>query len=847
MINTYLINKKTNETPFLDELATGNGNISPQWERLAAFYNGLDPDRMAQYHDDVTRQLRENGVTYNVYGDPDGMNRPWNLDPVPMVFSGEDWSIIEKGLKQRAKLLNYILSDIYGSRKLIKDGIIPLELIYNHKGFLRQMDKIKMDGEQQLIQYSADLARGPDGRMWILSDRCDAPSGAGYSFENRAAMTRVFPDLIRENRVRKISSYFQTLKNTLIHLSSRNKDNPRIVMLSPGPTNETYFEHAYISSFMGFTLAFGQDLTVSDGFVWLKTLKGLEKVDVIIRRVDDVFCDPLEFRSDSHLGVVGLMEAVRQKKVLIINPLGCRMLENPGLMAFLPKVSRHVFGEELILPSVATWWCGQEKERQYVIDHFDKLIIRRIYREENNQSVFGGDLPEQEKYQLIAEINRRPYLFVGQEVVNFSTTPAWINQKLEARNAVFRSYIVADSNSGEYEVMPGGLSRSAPQKGVFIVSNQSGGISKDTWVLGQSSELANLKKDVEVRTQRMVSPVVPSRTGEHLFWMGRYMERAVATVRLLRMTLMTYTESDEDIHTVDDPILSTLLKGLTQLTGTAPGFNKKSTLRDPEKELFSLALDEKRMGTLAQTLNSFLTNGFAVRDRLSLDTWRILDSISAELSNMRNHRDNLMWIYHSLDNLIIKLMAFYGLNIDNMTREPTWHLLNIGRFIEAASSNCLNLESMLGTYYRPEISRSLMEDTLRSSESLVTYRYRYRSNLEMTGVLNLLLIDEDNPRSVIYQIYRIDKHLKGLPSQNEDEAYSTAQKKLLEAITKLRLVDVKKLVELNKSGKEYTNLKEFLLDIRILLGEVSNEILDKYFSHSSGRYSMIQTTILPEI
>ncbi len=313
MIESYLVDRMFNNEPFLDELATSENKVSSQWQKLAMYYERLGPEKLGQYHDEVSRQLRENGVTYNIYGDPEGMNRPWTLDPVPMIFSGQDWAVIEKGLIQRAELLNHILSDIYGSRSLIKDGFIPFELIYNHQGFLRQVDKIKLDGEQQLIQYAADLARGPDGKMWVLHDRTDAPSGAGYTFENRAAMTRVFPDLIRENEVRKISTYYQTLKNTLVNLSSRNKENPRIVLLSPGPTNETYFEHAYLSSFMGFTLALGEDLTVSDGYVWLKTIKGLEKVDVIIRRVDDVFCDPLEFRSNSHLGVVGLMEAVRQK------------------------------------------------------------------------------------------------------------------------------------------------------------------------------------------------------------------------------------------------------------------------------------------------------------------------------------------------------------------------------------------------------------------------------------------------------------------------------------------------------------------------------------------------------
>lgn len=849
MIESYLVDKMFNNTPFLDELATVEGKVSPQWSRLARYYEKLGPEKMSQFQEEVSRQLRENGVTYNVYGDPDGMNRPWKLDPIPMVIGGEDWSLIEKGLQQRAHLLNYILSDIYGSRHLIKDGLIPFELIYNHKGFLRQADKIKIDGDQQLIQYAADLARGPNGKMWVLHDRTDAPSGAGYAFENRAAMTRVFPDLIRENQVRKISSYFQVLKNTIVQLTSRNQENPRVVLLSPGPTNETYFEHAYISSFMGFTLALGEDLTVSDGYVWLKTLKGLEKVDVIIRRVDDIFCDPLEFKSNSHLGVVGLMEAIRQRKVLVINPMGCRILENPGLMAFLPKICRTILGEELILPSVATWWCGQEKEKKFVLENIDTLIIRKIYRDDIHRSVFGGDLSEDEKYRLKAEIQKSPYLFAAQEVVNFSTTPVWINQKLEARNAVFRSYIVADTQNKDYLVMPGGLSTSSPQKGIFIVSNQAGGISKDTWVLGKTNETASNEASSrrDSKVQSMVKPSLPSRTGEHLFWMGRYMERSVAVVRLMRMSLMTYTESDEDIQTTNDPVLFTQLKSLTRLTGTAPGFNKKSILKNPDKELFSLALDEKRMGTLAHSLNSFLANGFAVRDRLSLDTWRILDSVSEELSAMRNHRGNLMWVYHSLDNLVVKLMAFYGLNIDNMTREPTWHLLNVGRFVESAINNCIVLDAMLTKNFSVEVNKSLMEDTLRCNESLVTYRYRYRSILELNGVLSLLMLDEDNPRSLIYQILRIDRHLKGLPAQSEEEGYSPARKKLLETVTKLRLVDINSITGLDDKKKNYEDVRIFLSEIKTLLAETAVLVMEKYFSHTGNRYSMIQSSILPEI
>ena len=845
MIKSYLADRTKSNEPFFDEMTTPDGKVWPHWEKLANAYEKLGIEKMELRNKEVGQQLRENGVTYNVYGDPNGMNRPWNLDPVPMVFSQSEWEVIESGLSQRTELLNIILSDIYGERKLIREGLIPFEMIYNHQGFLRQADKIRIPGPQQLVQYSADLARGPNGKMWVLHDRTDAPSGAGYSLENRAAMTRVFPDLIRENQVRKISSYYQTLKNTLSTLSWKNKENPRIVMLSPGPSNETFFEHAYLSSFMGFTLVFAQDLTMSDGYIWLKTLKGLEKVDVIVRRVDDVFCDPLEFRADSHLGVVGLMEAVRQKNVMVINPLGCRILENPGLMAFLPKLSRNVLQQELILPSVATWWCGQEKEKKYVLENIDKLIIRMIYRNDKNKSVYGGELSKKEIEQLKEEIRVRPYLFVGQEMVDFSTTPSLIDGKLEARNAVFRSYVVADSENESYHVMPGGLSRSSPKKGVFIVSNQSGGISKDTWVLGHAKEHVQVAKPPVIVQQ--TENILPSRTGENLFWLGRYLERTVSTIRLMRIVLRKFNETDDEINIEHDQTLVTLLKGLTSLTSTQPGFHDKRVLKDPEKELYSLAIDQNRFGSLAHSLKSFLSNGYAIRDRLSLDTWRILDLISEEWEIMKMNGTNLRGIYHRLDHLIVHMMAFNGLNIDNMTRESTWRLLNIGRFIESSIGTCLMLQATLSAKSTSDQEKSLIELILMSNESLVTYRYRYRSNLEVLGVLNLLLADDRNPRAIVYMIERIDDHLKQLPSLGIGTGLSPARKKLLEALSKVRLVDLNELAELKPDADTRKELKQFLGDIIQLLQQASTLIYESYFSHTQSQYGFVKANRLPEI
>lgn len=841
MIDFYLSERAQSNDPFFDELAAADGSVFPHWKKLVDGYNRLGPDKMDQRAREVAQQLRDNGVTYNVYGDPEGMNRPWMLDPVPMVFNEADWASLEKGLTQRATLLNHILLDIYGERKLIRAGVIPFEMIYNHQGFLRQMDKVRIPGSQQLVQYSADLARGPDGRMWVLHDRTDAPSGAGYAFENRVAMTRVFPEMIRENHIRKITTYYQTLKNTLVNLAWQNKENPRIVMLSPGPGNETFFEHAYLSSFMGFTLAVGEDLTMSDGYVWLKTIKGLEKVDVIVRRVDDVFCDPLEFRMDSHLGVVGLMEAVRQKKVLVINPLGSRILENPGFMAFLPQLCEHILGEKLILPSVATWWCGHEKEKNYVLANLKSLIIRKIYRSYENRSVYGGDLSEKELSALKSEIQTRPYLYVGQEMVNFSTTPSFINGKLEARNAVFRSYVVADADDESYYVMPGGLSRSSPNKGVFMVSNQGGGISKDTWVLGQPKKANHEPKPEQVH---LIDNALPSRTGENLFWLGRYIERAIYTVRLLRIILRKYNEADDDQHFDKDMTLSTLLQTLTAITGTYPGFTDKKKLRHPEKELLALITDTNKSGSLSQSLQAFLSNAYSVRDRLSLDTWRIMDSVSEEWNQIRRQKD-LNVIYRHLDQLIIKLMAFHGLNIDNMTREPSWNLLNMGRFLESSMKTANVLRNMLVKRHEPEVEKSLLEYTLMTNESLVTYRYRYRSTLAVSGVLSLLLVDELNPKSVAYQIERIDQHMERMPNNN-GQFLSPVRKKLLEATTKVRLCDPLVLAAGPDGAKNRPLLDQLLGGVITNLGEVSVLISEHYFSHTQNQYSFV-TSPLPEV
>jgi len=851
MLAGYLSQRRTNRS-FSDEMLDSNGEIWRHWKKLLDSYEHMGMDAMLVKEREVQRQLRENGVTYNVYGDPNGLNRAWGLDPLPMVFSGEDWQMVEEGLLQRTNLLNLILSDIYGSRTLLRSNHLPLGVIYNHGGFLRQADKIALPGRQQLIHYAADMARGPNGKMWILNDRMDAPSGTGYALENRAAMTRVFPELIRDNRVARISTFYQHLRASLLALSPTNKENPRIVILSPGYGNETYFEHAYLSSFMGFTLAFGQDLTVRDGYVWLRTLRGLEKVDVILRRVDDVYCDPLEFKGESQLGVVGLMEAVRQRKVSVVNPLGCRILENPGLMAFLPSLCREILGEELLLPSVATWWCGQEMERKYVLDNIETLIIKNIYRDHNNHSIYGGELTRNQVNQLRKKILESPHLYVGQESVNFSTTPSLVGGKIEAKTALLRAFVTANVEEETYTVMPGGLARSSTSRGFFKVSNQSGGLSKDAWVIGSKYNQSEYRPG-KIEVLQSVDNVLPSRAGENFYWLGRYMERVVYTVRMLRLVLGKFEEEDMDPLGEEEGHMKLLLKSLTYLTATYPGFvgsdkdDAADVLKNPEKELISLALDADRPGTLANSLNKMLVNSYAVRDRLSFDTWRILDAIKKDWEDLQSEEPHLTAIHNALDQLIVKIMAFNGLSIVNMTQEASWRLLNIGRYVESAYCATSILRSILVPVSKKETEKLLMELVLRANESLITYRYRYRSDLQLKGVLELLLDFEQSPRSVKYFLKQLETMVTALPKGETQTLLPAIRKKIFEATAIIQLSEFADLTKAEAGDLERNELESSLSKMHKVLGEISNLIIENYFSHTVGQYGFVKTTRLPDI
>ena len=817
-----------------DELLGENGKLQPHWETFFQSYCQLGSEEISGRNVDMMRLLMENGVTYNIYGDPSGLNRPWDLDIIPFLISKHEWPAIESGLLQRAELLNLILQDIYGDKRLIRNGILPVELVYQHAGFLRQCAGIRQPGRHSLIMYSADLARSRDGRIWVVNDRTQAPSGSGYALENRTAMTRVLPELFNGLKVRHLSPYFTALRDGLNEIAPHQRLNPRIVILTPGSSNETYFEHSYLSSYLGFTLVQGNDLVVKDSHVWLKTMGGLERVDVILRRVDDIYCDPLELKEDSQLGIPGLLQAVRSGHVSIANPIGSSVLENPGLMPFLQSIARYFLSEDILIPTIATWWCGQPKEVEYVLAHLPNLVIKKIQRSPTgSSSVDGASLSQRELSEWRQRIRANPSLYVGQEKVDISSTPALINGKIESRKVLFRSFLV--SNKEGYVAMTGGLCRTSSSEN-FIISNQSGGVSKDAWILSpEPARVVNVLKDTAERPAAGYSDMLPSHAAENLFWVGRYTERVLGNARFLRTVMQFVVEGNKLNTDASSQTERNLLVALTKYSYTYPGFageGSEEKFAHPWTELKEVLFNEKRVGSLKHNFLQFNRAIHEVREHWSTDTWRVLRVMEEEfrqdapLSHQGHSR-----MLHTLDNLITFIVAFIGLNRESISREQEWVLLDLGRKIEQSLLLINMLRIMLVGRYSEQVEYNLQQSVLMSHESLVNYRYKYRMPINNELVLDLMLFDPNNPRSLTYQVDRIKAYLKSLPKVQPDHTTTEYERLIQEADGLLKHADVKGLAMANDDPGEYKKLDDLLHKLYGALTSIPDVISKTYFKH----------------
>jgi len=817
-----------------DEMMDPETGIRPHWRKFLDDLGGLPAAEIQQAWDSAQRLVRENGTTYNVYGDADDNARPWRMDPIPFLIGPDEWRALESGLIQRARLLNAIVADIHGPQRLLTEGRLPASLIFGNPNFLRPMHGIQPPGGTFLHFVAFDLARAADHRWWVLSDRTQAPSGAGYTLENRIVMARTLPNIFRDAQVQRLANFFQALSDNLVELSGR--DNPLVVLLTPGPHNETYFEHAYMARYLGFSLVEGADLTVRDNRVYMKTLNGLKQVDLIFRRVDSEFCDPLELRNDSVLGVAGLVAAIRAGNVVVANALGSGVVECEALMSFLPGLCRHVLGEDLKVPSLATWWCGQEREREYVTRNLDALIIRPTF---SNRSILSNrtnailpyQLGKEERVQLLERIERRGYAYFGQEDLTLSTAPSWRDGQLQPGPLVLRVFVCADGDG--YRVMPGGLTRTADDTYTHAISMQQGDASKDTWVLSDTpvSTFSRLHApDTEVTLRRSGSDL-PSRVADNLFWLGRYAERTEDSVRLMRSLILRLAGeagAGDDPHTLQR--LVAILSDLGYLLPRTARRALAGGIQAVEREVAILLFDPQCTTGLLNLLSNLKRTASLVRERLSLDSWRILNGLHRLAANhAARDRLELDDALDLLNHMLEMLAAFSGMQMENMTRSVGWRLLDIGRRLER-SGHMARLVRELAIDGDPAAEGGL-DLLLELGDSSMTYRARYLSTVQLPAVIDLLLADDSNPRSLAFQIVSIARHVDALP-RDKEKANLSREQYLIEAMrSDIKLVDIQKLCRTrNKRGKRIL-IDQLLERQERRMFELSDALARTYFSH----------------
>lgn len=807
-----------------DELSADGVTPRSHWAHLMDSLGKIGPDELGRRWTRAERRIRENGITYNIYSDPLGANRPWKIDIIPFLISANEWRFIEEGIIQRAQLLSLVLKDLYGPQQLVANGHFPAALLYANPAFLRPLVGVPVPEHSYLHMLAVDLARSPDGQWWVLADRTQCPSGSGYALENRTIVADVLPNLFRSSNVLRLAPFFRAQREALTTLAQT--PNARVVLLTPGPHNETYFEHSYIARYLGFTLVEGADLTVRDRSVYLKTVDGLEKVDVILRRVDDSFCDPLELRNDSLLGVPGLVDAIVAGNVKVANALGSGLIETAAVMPFLPGLSRRLLGESLKLPSVATWWCGQAPALEWVLSHLDSVVVKPAFPTRGMEPVFGADLPEAGRSKLNDLLRARPHEYVAQEQVSLSTAPVWENGHLVNRSVVLRTYVL-NTGSG-WIALPGGLTRVAEEEG-SVVSMQRGGHSKDAWVQWDSAvdTFSLLRPRTQPVELRRAAPAVPSSVADNVFWLGRYVERAENIARIVRSLITRVRRADETeigclvrMHSCLESRYSKLPKAKT----------RRANSRELEQELISILASPKRPDSLASTLADVSRVGGNVRERLSAD----MNFLISQLRDSIQVGQGTQFLEYpaTLTACLELLSAFSGMERENINRGSGWLFMSLGRRLERA----IYLTRQLREVASPLAERdwAFLECLLEVADSSVSYRTRYFTTLQPIAVLDLLMADESNPRSLEFQLRHLADLYQNLPRHMGDDLQA-----MRDAVASLRSFDLS-VFKYPLPGAEpaanalddLARLERFLRDLERLLPSWSNNLSSHYFSHA---------------
>ncbi len=826
-------------TGIYDEFRSAEGLNRFPWQGMVDSLVSVGSATLKARWNQAQKQIAEDGVTFNPYGDDH--SRPWLLDPLPLVLDEPQWNRLSAGLSQRARLLELVLKDLFGRQHLLREHVVPPDVLYGNPSYFPAYHDMYAHDQLRMLIYGVDLARSPTGEWWVTGDRTRSPFGLGYALENRVVTSRMLPETFRDTKVLRLAPFFVTLQETLRGLAPRFKDNPRIVLWTKGPKSNSYFEDAYLARYLGYTLAEGDDLAVRHNHLMLKTLGSLLPVEVLLRRLDDEDCDPVELRPTSSSGVSGLLDVLRQSNVAVVNSLGSRIVESPILMAFLPNACRYLLGEELQVPSVATWWCGERSKLDYVLANFDRLLIRHAYRVGDFPPFHPATMLAETRQQLIERIRARPQAFIAQEQIQRSTTPVWNRDQLEPWRLAMRTFLTPQGDG--FVTLPGGLARVSADADSLDGVMSAGERSQDVWVLTQNTveDVSLLPSNTQPIPLRRTGAELPSRVADHLYWLGRYAERTEWTARVLRVMFLTIT-SEIDESASRRPLLQLLVQQ-EQL----PAVDNLAVLSRSIDQLQKLVpksmLDATRPRGLRASMQSVARTASVVRDRIAVDMYRSIRRVeelcdpSAEF-RCRDVGGALVW----LDEVLTELLTFGGLAAESMVRTIGWRFLDMGRRLERATQTAALLSAT--AVHAEHDSRSVMEMVLRISDSLMTYRTRYLATMQLPPVLDLLMTDETNPRSIAYQLAALLEHVEQLPHSEKQVSRNHEQVIALSLTTAMRVADVFELGHVDATSGRREGLYKLLLRVAIELPKLHDLVSGRFLTHAglSRHFSSAKVT-----
>nr|WP_145546338.1 circularly permuted type 2 ATP-grasp protein [Variovorax boronicumulans] len=813
---------------------TARPPLTPDWAEFFALLGRegfADLDRRTAL---MRRQLRDNGVTYNVYADAANPQRPWSLDLFPLIVTPDSWRQIEAGVLQRVRVLDSVMADVYGPQRLLARGLLPPALVQGHPGYLRAMHGVEPLAGTHLHITAYDLAHGADGNWWVVSQRTQAPSGLGYLLENRLAISRLFPQAFDALHVQRLAATYSAMVEGIQRMSPAGAD-AHIALLTPGPYNETYFEQAYLARYLGLTLVEGSDLTVRDQRLYLKTLKGLEPVHGLIKRLDDQYLDPLELRPDSRLGVPGLLQAIRAGNVLVANAPGSAFLESPALLGFLPALARHLLGEELQLPAVPTWWCGERAAMEAALPDLARCVIKPTYGDSGGpapfDAVLGNALSRRQLDEWAGRIMRQGDEHTVQTYMPLSQMPTWSSgtgypPRIAPRSVMLRVFAVSDGPRS-WRVLPGGLARMVSAHH-SIASMQRGGSSADVWVRtdGEVDRTTLLHRHQSpaavVRRRRLVT----SRAAENLFWLGRYAERSENTLRLARVTLAALNGEDQSLA----PLLAWLHDMCKTFALVLPAVPSPAQARRVfERSLIAGLGDTEQVQSVGYNLRATRFAASAVRERLSQEHWNVIVQAEEELlarcaDATRSGDFSALEAMRLLETTSTATAAMTGAQTDRMTRDDGWRLLSIGRhverlgFLSSALARALSSGALATT--------GGFESLLALFDSTITFHSQYQQGRELPALLDLLVLDRDNPRSLGWVAHTLAGRLAKLAGDAKVQDTPLARDVLQPARWSLE-----EICTVDADGRHADLLKRLEACVRSAY-EISDAIGAIYFTHS---------------